>query len=53
MVDRAMTVQELIDALMMIEDKSKPVEFYLGDSDDIMPIFDVVEHLGRILLYDY
>lgn len=48
-----MTVQELIDELIKIEDKSKQIEFYARDLDDIMPIFDVVECFGRVILYDY
>lgn len=35
MVDRAMTVQELIDELMKVEDKSKRIAFYsLNDVEE-------------------
>lgn len=44
-----MTVQELIDILSMIEDKSKPVKIDIFDDD----VKDVVEGEDNVVLYDY
>lgn len=49
MEDREMTVQELIDELMKIEDKSKEVIIdYI-----YTPVLDVIEEENKVVLYDY
>lgn len=48
-----MTVEELIDLLMQVEDKSKVVEFYSEQMEVTLPVFDMVEHQDGIVLYDY
>lgn len=44
-----MTVQELIDALSKIEDKSKPVFIDIIESE----VLDIVEFENAIKLFDY
>ena len=44
-----MTVQELIDILSTIEDKSKPVKIDIFDDD----VKDVVEREDSVELYNY
>ena len=44
-----MTVQELIDILSQIEDKSKPVKIDIFDDE----VKDVIEREDRVELYDY
>lgn len=44
-----MTVQELIDILSSIEDKSKPVRIDIFDDD----VKDVVEREDSVELYNY
>lgn len=44
-----MTVQELIDILSAIEDKSKPVRIDIFDDD----VKDVVEREDSVELYNY
>lgn len=44
-----MTVQELIDELMKIEDKSKDVILDYIDQT----VLDVVETVDKVVLYDY
>lgn len=44
-----MTVQELIDILSAIEDKSKPVKIDILDDE----VQDVIEHEDCVGLFDY
>lgn len=44
-----MTVQELIDILSEIKDKSKPVTIDILDDE----LKDVVEHAYSVVLYNY
>lgn len=39
-----MTVQELIEALNKVEDKSLPVYYYYGDFGDFFDIDEIEEH---------
>lgn len=48
-----MTVKELIDELMKIEDKSKPIVMYTLNEEEEKPIVDVKEYNENVLLYDY
>lgn len=51
-----MTVQELIDELMKVEDKSKPIKVYVGKDTEEGEEFDVnsVEvYPYDVTLYDY
>lgn len=48
-----MTVQELIDELMKVEDKSKPVAFYTLNDEEEIPIIDAREYDDCVILYDY
>lgn len=44
-----MTIQELIDILSEIKDKSKPVKIVIFDDE----VKDVIEREDRVELYDY
>lgn len=48
-----MTVQELIDALMKVEDKNKVVKLHSGKTVLTFPIFDMIEYQDSVVLYDY
>lgn len=48
-----MTVQELIDELMKVEDKSKKVVMYTLNEEEEKHIVDVQEYNENVLLYDY
>lgn len=48
-----MTVQELIDELMKVEDKSKRIAFYSLNDVEEKTIIDAVEYADCLLLYDY
>ena len=39
-----MTVQELVEALNKVEDKSLPVYYYYGDFGDFFDIDEIEEH---------
>lgn len=46
-----MTVQELIEKLLKVEDKSK--EVYIGVEKESTPDFDVYEEKDSVCLYDW
>lgn len=48
-----MTVQELIDFLQGVEDKSKVVVLYPLHSGEYKPIIEVIEGPDDVTLYDY
>lgn len=48
-----MTVQELIDELMKVEDKSKTIVFYALNDETEIPIIDVREYDDSVIIYDY
>lgn len=48
-----MTVQELIDFLQGVEDKSKPVVIYVLNEEEQKPIVEAKEYDNDVLLYDY
>lgn len=48
-----MTVQELINELMKVEDKSKPIVFYSLNDEIEIPIIDAREYDDSVIIYDY
>lgn len=45
-----MTVQELIDKLMKVEDKSKDVEYYANCGTDYEDVTQVIEYTDTVIL---
>ena len=45
-----MTVQELIDELMKVEDKSKEVEYYANCGTDYEYVTQVIEYIDSVII---